>query len=814
MVRRSGILVLFMLSGCCTSRPPVWMTIAPITLAPGVRQTVRLPDEVTDKRGDLTFAVEPSDGILASVSSDGTLNLLAASGFSGSGSVRLTATDGCGNSAETDVAVTVGASAGSCTQTVTYTARGSGTQAVFIAGTFNAWNSTATPMTDNGDGTWSVDLSLAPGSYPYKLIEDDYGAGTEDWACDPDSELVQCDDGYTWDTTCPLGGPSCNSMLTVSDCTLPTLTVSSLHIDRAANSASVTVAVSDASLVASTTATLDGAAITAWTGAGFQYDASNLSDGRHALDFSVTTTDGRTPTPIHIPFWTDDATWQNGLLYYVFVDRFNNGDPSLDGSEGATSASADYEGGDWQGVIDKLDYLSDIGVTAIWLTAPQDNPAGVYSGSCNATYSGYHGYWPAQPFACENHFGDSSKLHELVTDAHAHNIRVITDWVANQVDDQHPYYIEHPDWFNPLNLCGDANNWNDIPETCWFDTFLPDINYYNTEPLVQMVDDAMVWAREYDLDGYRVDAVKHMAHSVMRNFGGRVKDELEYRDAGGDEDFYTVGETFSGDQGLISSYIGPENGLDGQFDFPLYWAIVSAFARDEIGLSDGDSSLQAVRASDATAFAGHTMSTFLGNHDVARFIAQANGEISSLYGDSACGADGNLRTPDTAPGSSDPYDRLRLAWTFLLTNEGLPLIYYGDEIGLPGYNDPDNRQMMRFDADISQDEADVLAQVQALGQARRDHPAMSQGTRTDWWQGEADVWAYARVDGAGTADEDDVLVLLNRGDTDRTLTNGLAFAGLTASRYTDILTGETFTASGDNLTVTVPAVGSRVLVGD
>lgn len=798
---------LMVLAGCCGRDAPVWLPLDPVTLEPDVRLTLELADQVTDDRDDLTFAAEGDEGVLASIDASGTLTLLSESGFEGDTSVHLTATDACGNLAETDLDVTVGMSVGACVQHVTYVARGAGTQAVTIAGTFNDWDATATPMVAEGNGTWGVDLTLAPGDYPYKVVESDYGAGTANWACDPDADFVQCDEGYTWDPSCPLGGASCNSMLVVEDCTLPTLSATTVSIDRVANSATVTLAATGE--IASATATLDGASIDAWTGSGFSYTASALSDGRHVFEFSVTGTDGRTPAPIHIPFWTDDNSWQNGLLYYVFVDRFSNGDTSLDVSEGTGVASTDYEGGDWQGVVNQLDYLQDLGVTVIWLTAPQDNASGAFGGSCNTSYSGYHGYWPSDPFATEGHFGDTDQLHELIDAAHARNMRVLTDWVGNHVYEGHPYYTQHPDWFNSQQLCGDADNWNTIPETCWFDTFLPDIRYYEAAPLAQMVDDAMVWAKEYDLDGYRVDAVKHMPHSVFHNFASRVRNELEFKDAGGDEDFYTVGETYSGDQGLISSYMSPDD-LDAQFDFPLYWAIVSAFGRDEIGLSNGDGSLQSTRASSASAFAGFTMSTFLGNHDVARFTAMASGEISSLYGDSSCGDDGSLRTPDMPPGWSEPYDRLRLAWTFLLTNEGLPLVYYGDEIGLPGYNDPDNRQVMRF-TDLSGDESDVLTHVQVLGQARREHPAMSQGTRTDWWEGEADVWAYARVE---PTSGDEVIVLLNRGDSDRTLANGLSFAGLTSSTYTDVFTGEVFYAEGDSLSVWVPALGSRVLVGE
>lgn len=803
---RAFLPALIGLAGCCPAAP-VWMDVAPIALTPDARQTVDLHAQLADDARNVTFSVDADPGVLASVDDDGTLTLVAASGFTGASAVHLTAQAGCGEPASIDVPVTVGAASDLCGAHVEYTARG-GAQQVFLAGAFNDWDPSATPMTDVGGGRWSIDLDLAPGSYPYKLVEADYGAGTEAWACDPEADFVQCDEGYAWAPDCPLGGASCNSLLVVPDCTLPTVTVRALHIDREADTVQVEADATGA--IASASATLDGAPIDAWTGSGFAYASPGLSDGRHVLELTVTGTDGRTPTPVRIPFWTDGNTWQNGLMYYVFVDRFANGDASLDHAEGTGLSATDYAGGDWQGVIDRMDYLADAGVTVIWLTAPQDNAAGAYDGSCNSSYSAYHGYWPADPFAPEDHFGDVETLHALIDAAHARNIRVITDWVGNHVHQDHPYLRDHPDWFNPQALCGDANNWNDIPETCWFDAFLPDIRYYDPAPLGQMVDDAMVWAREYDLDGYRVDAVKHMPHSVFHNFSSRVRNELEHRDAGGDEDFYTVGETFSGDRALISSYID-DRGLDAQFDFPLYWAIVSAFARDEIGLSDGAGSLESVRADSASAFAGRTMGTFLGNHDVARFIAQASGEIASLYGDSACGSDGALRTPDTPPGWSEPYDRLRLAWTFLLTNEGLPLVYYGDEIGLPGYNDPDNRQMMRFDDALSGDESDVLAHVRALGRARREHPALSGGQRTDWWEGEAELWAYARVDAAA---DDEALVVLNRGDSARTLTNGLSFAGLTHARYRDLLTDEVFTASGDSLTVTVPALSSRVLIGE
>lgn len=780
----------------------MWTGPDPLVVGEDERITLDLAAHVVDDGdGVPTFTVEAEPGVLVDL--DGSLlAVVPEAGFTGETTVTLTATDACGNVASTELPVLVGGAASACPTTFAYTARG-GADQVFLAGSFNEWSASATPMTAAGD-QWSVSVELPPGTYTYKFVEAEYTNGTESWSCDPEGQYAQCDEGYAWDPTCPLGASGCNSLIVVPDCSLPTLVVSGVAVDRDADTIGIEVAVTGD--IASATATLDGEVIDAWDGERFRYTSGTLSDGRHTLRFDVTDTFGRQAQQLYVPVWLDDRDWAGGLMYYVFVDRFANGDTSRDTSEATSAESTDYLGGDWQGVIDKLDYLDDLGVTVLWLTAPQDNASGAWGTSCNTSYSGYHGYWPSDAFGAEEHFGDTALLRRLVDEAHARGMRVLTDWVGNHVHSDHPYYTDHPEWFNAPSLCGDANNWNDIPETCWFDSFLPDIRYYDPEPLTQMVDDAMVWAKDYEFDGYRVDAVKHMPHSVFYNFATRARAELEQV-----EDFYTVGETYSGDRDLILSYVNDRE-LDGQFDFPVYWAIVAAFARDEIGLSNGDGSLQDTFADSEAAFDGHLMSTFLGNHDVARFIPQASGEIGSLYGDSACGSDGSLRGVDSPPDWSEPYQRLNLAWTFLLTSEGLPLVYYGDEIGLPGFNDPDNRQMMRFGDDLSTDEAMVLAHVMALGQARRDHPAFSRGTRTEWWGGEPDFYAYARTTDDVGDGGDGVLVLLNRADAARTITNGVAFAGLAQGTYRDVLTGMTFGTAGDSLTIDVPAYSSRVLV--
>ena len=272
---------------------------------------------------------------------------------------------------------------------------------------------------------------------------------------------------------------------------------------------------------------------------------------------------------VYVPFWLDDVRWDQGVLYFVFVDRFADGDTSLDTSEGA---DVDYAGGDWAGVLDRLDWLEELGVTTIWLTAPQDNAEGAWDGDCGATYSGYHGYWP-DGTGLEEHFGDEDALRALIEGAHARNMRVMVDWVANHVHEDHPWYTDHPDWFNDAYICeededGDGvDNWTQRTETCWFASYLPDIDYTQPEPLAEQVEAAIAFAEDYEIDGYRVDAVKHVPHSVPYDLQARIRSEIEHTDAGGDEDFRTIGETFDG-YSTIAEYVN-ERELDAQFDFPL-----------------------------------------------------------------------------------------------------------------------------------------------------------------------------------------------------------------------------------------------------
>jgi glycosidase len=807
-------------AGCCRSGSEPLLNDPATTDTPiNTDIAYTLSDLVVDSslpEDELIFSAESSDpdGVAATIAG-GELVLTPAADWEGTVNVTLTVQDRCDVQASMTFDLLVGDGVlgdpedDPCMTGFHYTPSGT-VDAVYVAGDFNDWDPTAAALEPDGSGGYSAYLDLPPGDYAYKFVE--ITGDGQGWTCDPEGPLRQCDEGYSWLDECTINDGGCNSMVTVGSCEAPTLTVEALDIDRDADRASLSLTWKGASSRASRqdfTLTVDGAAQdgVSWSGDTASVTLDGLSDGRHTIRAWATDADGQETEPLYVPVWLDDRTWDSGLMYFAFVDRFDNADPSNDERYGTNIETGDYLGGDWDGLIDRMDYLEGLGVTVLWLTAPWDNPEGAFGGDCGIEVTGYHGYWPVSSGAdgaLEEHFGDEATLRTLIDEAHSRNMRVLVDWVGNHVHEDHPLAGEQPDWFTEQAVCSDANNWNDIPETCWFTPYLPTVRYYDPAPLSQFVRDAIEFAKSYEIDGFRVDAVKHMPHSVHFNLDALIEAEIEHSAAGGDEDFYTVGETFSGDRDLIESYINDDE-LDGQFDFNTYWAILSALARSESHVYELEYTFQDSEA----AYGDATMSTFLGNHDVERFIAHAAGDVSSLYGDGLC-PDGGWRPPDESPGWDEPYQRLMLAWTWLLTHEGLPLIYYGDEIGIPGYHDPDNRQMMRFDSMLSAREDAVLAHVQTLGQARQAYPQLTAGERSIWWgEPDPDVLAWSRTSSAGSS-----LVIINRSSQEQYLTNGLSWAGLPETRYTDLLTGTAFQATGDSLTVSVPPWGSRVLIAD
>jgi glycosidase len=458
-------------------------------------------------------------------------------------------------------------------------------------------------------------------------------------------------------------------------------------------------------------------------------------------------------------------------------------------------------------------YFDSLGVRTIWISPPNANPDHSEIGTGGFLYTGYHGYWPTDGQTTQKRFGDLSALQSMVKAAHARGIRVIADTVLNHVHKEHPYYVDHPDWFNPFTIngqtcqcgtgptdgCGDWNsnqpngNHGLLPrQTCWFEPYLPDVDYENFSALTAMVDDALYWAREADLDGFRVDAVKHFPTIVTRRLRSKLRDDFEHAQAL----FYLVGETFDGDRGLINSYIGNDQ-LNAQFDFPLYFNVRDTLATYATSLRNLES---AATASDA-AFGSEPMSQFLGNHDVARFLsnAVASGAVGALTSDPQGQA---WSAPPPVPADDSAYQKLRLALTFVATQPGVPLIYYGDEYGQPGAGDPDNRRFMKWTG-YSQWESDTLTIAKKLGAARKELSALRRGDRKTLWIDD-NLYVYSRTDGTNVA-----VVVINRQWNPVTQSVPTTIANGTV--LNDRLYGGSVTVAGGNLPLNVPAHSSMVL---
>jgi len=509
--------------------------------------------------------------------------------------------------------------------------------------------------------------------------------------------------------------------------------------------------------------------------------------------------------------------WEDSVMYFVMVDRFYDSDGAVDLVDGVSvrdatnGPSGQYVGGDIPGVEEKLPYLSDLGVTAIWLSAPYENRnfagSAIDTGSDPNTYSAYHGYWPSpldtdfsdpdnptpRPIV-ESRIGTDDSLRSFVDAAHAHEsttgdgIKVLFDYVMNHVDSASPLYQAHPEWFatdnGRIRLCGPENLWSDPywGTRCAFTDYLPPFDFYNAEARAWSIADAIWWAKEYNLDGYRLDAIKHVPLSWLTDL--RAALNQEFTDPAGGR-FYLVGETFDyGNRDLLKSFVDPDTMLDGQFDFPFKAQACSALFSKEQPMSqfaywmDGN---------DGYYGPGALMSTWIGNHDIPRAIHFASGQIGNCMQGSW---PGNAWTSDYAqPTDAAPYERLGLSFAIMMSNGGVPLIYYGDEIGLAGGGDPDNRRAMPWnEADLNPHQKALRADVRALSRLRAEHRVLARGQRQTF-HSDDDTWVYKKT-GCGSS-YSDAVIAINRADSSRQVpipngqwVNGITGDPVNAGAYT------------------------------
>ena len=495
----------------------------------------------------------------------------------------------------------------------------------------------------------------------------------------------------------------------------------------------------------------------------------------------------------------DAFDWRDGVMYFVFVDRFVDGDNSNNQPASGIADIANWSGGDWAGVQQRVEdgYFASLGVNVLWLTVPMDGTDALELGADGHKYTAYHGYWPRDRDKPNAHFGTMAQLQALVAAAHKKGIQIVLDYAMNHVHTSSPVWQQHKNdgWFHPLGVqgqdctCGSGVcPWEGAAIYCWFQTYLADFDFNNAAARKASIDNVIWWMQQSGADGLRLDAIKHVEGAWLTDLRQRLLAEVE---PVRQQHIWLVGETYSGDQPFLKTFVDPCTKLDGQFDFAerakLDQTVLlrTGTMQDLVGFLD---------TNDGYFGPDAIMSTFVGNHDLPRAIHLA--QDGPLWTD--VWADGKDKAWSNQPATvakANAYERMGVAMAVLLTNPGVPLLYYGDEVGMPGGGDPDNRRPMQWSG-YNDGQKALLAQIKALGIARKLHPALRRGSRSTLWL-EADGWMYQRL-----FDGDNVVVALNRGD------NPLTATGLPTGTWQDLLGG----ADASGGTVQVPPRGVRVLV--
>ena len=413
---------------------------------------------------------------------------------------------------------------------------------------------------------------------------------------------------------------------------------------------------------------------------------------------------------------------QAQVLYSVLIDRFFDGNTANNWKMNSPEVLdiVDYQGGDLAGITAKISdgYFDKLGVNTLWISPITQNPwdawgryefknGNKYDPSKTYTkFSGYHGYWPIFATALDTRFGTPDELRTLLDSAHAHGINVVLDYVANHMHINSPTLQEHPDWHTDSILPDGRRNfelWDEARLTTWFDTHIPSLDLERPEVCEAMTDSALYWLANYDLDGFRHDACKHIPEGYWRMLGQKIATRWPGRP------IWMIGETY-GSPELIGSYV-KSGMLNAQFDFNVYFTTREALC----GLTGMDQILQKELTSLATYGAHHTMGNISGNHDQIRFASIAGGAIDIHSQGKEEGWTREIGIGDTATA----YKRAMLLEVLNMTLPGVPCIYQGDEYGEVGANDPDNRHLMRFET-LSLDERNMREQVAELIHTRRN----------------------------------------------------------------------------------------------
>lgn len=375
------------------------------------------------------------------------------------------------------------------------------------------------------------------------------------------------------------------------------------------------------------------------------------------------------------PSWVKDA-----VFYQIFPERFANGDPSINPPQiepwGQAPTPSNFFGGDLQGVIDHLDYLKDLGITAIYFTP-------IFEATTN------HKYDTEDYFKIDQHFGSNETFKELIKQSHARGIKVMLDAVFNHCGKTFPPFVDalekgeqsiYKDWFHvrswPLEVIDQVPTY----DTFAFEPKMPKLNTENEQVKAYLLDVATYWITEFDIDGWRLDVANEVDHQFWREFRQKVK-QLK-------PDVYILGEIWHDATAWLQG-----DQFDAVMNYPFTNAVLDFFALET-------KSSEQFKNQIGKQLANHTeqvtLSAFnlLDSHDTARLLTLA------MHNERA----------------------MKLAVLFQMTYPGAPCIYYGDEVGMDGGPDPDCRKCMEWNE--AKQNTDLLSFYKTVISLRQKYEAL------------------------------------------------------------------------------------------
>lgn len=427
-------------------------------------------------------------------------------------------------------------------------------------------------------------------------------------------------------------------------------------------------------------------------------------------------------------------SWHDRQVYYqIFPERFRKSGGVFTPNElapwGSPPTRENFMGGNIPGILEKLNYIRDLGVTCIYLTP-------IFRAPSN------HKYDTIDYFDIDPGFGTKEDFGRLVEEVHRQGMRIILDGVFNHCG----YYwskfqdvvqkgndSEYSDWFfiheHPVSV--DDMNYDCVGHYRW----MPKINQSNPDAKNYFISVGRYWIREFKIDGWRLDVADEVPTSFLEAFSAAMREEKA--------DCILLGETWGDAERLVMG-----NRLDSAMNYLFRDALVLWLAKQKVSVTEFDNLLNSSLALYPKEI-NHRMYNLLDSHDTARFLFE-------------CGGDKK---------------RLKLAVAFQMVYPGCPAIFYGDEIGLSGENDPGCRLAMEWEE--SKQDADLYRWYQQLISIRlNSHSLVSGDYHTVLCDDEANVYVFSR-----SVDREKTLVFMNAGAKEW---NGAASLPTWATHITEI----------------------------